>query len=126
MYNMKKGFTLVEMLAVVVLIGLLVVITVPSIKTIMNNAKEKSLEKQIDSIIESAKSWSVDNIDSLTENNTITVTIETLKKSGFLENEKVINPVNNKEMNGCVDIKYNSEFNQYEYKYDEECTLSSN
>jgi len=123
---MKKGFTLVEMLAVVVLIGLLVVITVPSIKTIMNNAKEKSLEKQIDSIIESAKSWSVDNIDSLTENNTITVTIETLKKSGFLENEKVINPVNNKEMNGCVDIKYNSEFNQYEYKYDEECTLSSN
>jgi len=122
--KLKKGFTLVEMLAVVVLIGLLVVITVPSIKTIMNNAKEKSLERQIASIIESSKSWSIENIDMLPDNNVpILVSLSELKEQGFLEDKEIINPVNNKEITGCVEIKYDIDFNQYKYNYKDNCEL---
>jgi len=122
--KLKKGFTLVEVLAVVVLIGLLVVITVPSIKTIMNNAKEKSLERQIASIIESSKSWSIENVDKLPDNNVpILVSLSELKEQGFLEDKEIINPVNNKEITGCVEIKYDIDFNQYKYNYKEDCEL---
>jgi len=122
--KLKKGFTLVEMLAVVVLIGILVVITVPSIKTIMNNAKEKSLERQIASIIESTKGWSIENVDELPDNNVpILVSLSELKEQGFLEDKEIINPVNNKEITGCIEIKYDLDFNQYKYNYKEDCEL---
>ena len=38
---MKKGFTLVELLAVIVILGVLSVLIVPKIKKTLNNSKEK-------------------------------------------------------------------------------------
>lgn len=123
--NKDSGFTLVELLAVVMVIGLVALVSVPVVRNITKDAKQKGKERQIGIVLESAKNWAIQNTDLLPENNgSILVKTDTLKKEGLLENKKIINPVNNKEINGCAKISYNEDFNQYEYEYNEECKSS--
>ena len=44
---MKKGFTLVEMLAVITLLGLLALVIIPASEAIIKNAKNDSYNIQI-------------------------------------------------------------------------------
>jgi len=117
----NKGFTLVELMGVIILIGVISVIIVPVVKDVIKEAKQKGYENQVNTIVESAKNWAASNIDLLPETDSILVKIETLKKEGFLENKKLINPVSDEEMNACVMITYNEDYNQYEYEYNEKC-----
>lgn len=123
----KNAFTLVEVLGVIILLGLVAAITVPIVKTTLDESKKKVFNKQINTIIESSKNWSIKNTDALSDktNGAILVKIDTLKSSGLLENKKIINPVDKQEINGCVEIKYSNAFNQYEYNYIEDCSFSS-
>ena len=116
----KNGFTLIEVLGVVILLGILSVIVVPVVKDSVKQSKRKAYDKQVNTVITSAKNWASDNIDELSEE-TIFVDIQSLKQNGFLENKKIINPVTNEEMNGCVEISYEEDFNQYKYEYLNEC-----
>ena len=43
---MKKGFTLIEIIAVIILIGVIALITYPIIDKTIKNSEEKALEKQ--------------------------------------------------------------------------------
>jgi len=117
----NKGFTLVELMGVIILLGVISVIIVPVVKDVIKEAKQKGYENQVNTIVESAKNWAASNIDLLPETDSILVKIETLKKEGFLENKKLINPVSDVEMNACVMITYNEDYNQYEYEYNEKC-----
>jgi type IV pilus assembly protein PilA len=47
----KKGFTLVELLAVIVILAVILAIAVPSISSMMNNAKKSSFEDNVKLII---------------------------------------------------------------------------
>ena len=47
---MKKGFTLVELLAVIILLGVIGLIVVPSITKTINNSKEDLYNDQIGKI----------------------------------------------------------------------------
>ena len=121
---MKKinGFTLVELLAVIILLGLISAIGIPTVKNITRDAKQKGYEKQVATVLESAENWGTENTELLPKvSGSILVKMDTLKKEGFLENKEIINPVEKSEMNGCAEIIYNSEFNQYEYKYIKNC-----
>jgi len=120
----KRGFTLVELLGVIILLGVIALITVPSIKKIIDESKQKGYERQIDFIVSSAKNWGLTNSNLLPDSGSILVKIDTLKNEGFLENKRINNPINNREITGCVSINYNSDYNQYEYKYNEACEFS--
>ncbi len=61
----KNGFTLVELLAVLVILGLLITLAVPNILGVSKNVKEKSYQTKIEII----------------ENAAITYTSDTVKKS---------------------------------------------
>lgn len=57
----KKGFTLVELLVVITIIGLLVVIAVPSSMTISKKVKVKMYDSKIELIEQAAILWGQEN-----------------------------------------------------------------
>ena len=124
--NKKKtilGFTLVELLAVIVILGVLALITFPIIDGTIKNSKEKALESTIKSIEDAAYNYSVKN-DIGYQLYYKKITLEELSTAGLLEKE-IIDPVTNNKMNGCVLYKWDEVYKQYEFKYDEECNIPS-
>lgn len=117
---MKKGFTLVELLGVIFIIGVIALITVPSFTATINQARQKTYDKQVDMIETAAKEWGVDNIDLLPEEDSSSgkvISLGTLIEAGKIQNSTIQDPRTKDEMKGCVVVKYNSEYQQYEYKY---------
>lgn len=68
----KKGFTLVELLAVIVILALLVAIAVPSTFSISNRLKTNMYCSKIDTIENAAQLWGEDYRDSFQEKYTYT------------------------------------------------------
>lgn len=120
----KDGFTLVELLAVIVIIGITYLIIFPSVTSFIDKSKEKSYNIQVDLIKKASKKWVADNTDELLKNdpyhlNNINLTLTTLKKEGYLQEMFIENPKNKKIMTGCVVVSYQSNKNQYEYTYED-------
>lgn len=103
----NKGFTLVELLSVIVLIGLLLGLAVPGINRISSNMKKKSYNTKINLIEQAAILWGQDNKTRLQKDNNCYANIpKCYKKSikdlvddGYLDGDnndkKVVNPENN-------------------------------
>ena len=117
---MKKGFTLVELLAVIAILAIISSIAMPSINTSIRNSREGAYLKQIDIIEAAAKKWGVENDFHLPEigsDEIATVDLNTLYTLGYLKEKKIINPKTEEELKGCVKLSYNMSCNQYEYTY---------
>lgn len=85
---MKRGFTLVELLAVVVIISLLTVLTVTIVGTIVKNGKNELNDKQITLIKKAAQIWGTENIGLLPNSEECYyITLGDLKNSGYLNDE---------------------------------------
>lgn len=120
---MKKGFTLAELLGVISILGILALIITPVVTSSINTSKEKAYNKQVDIIETAAKEWGIENIDELPDigsTNELAISLSELIDSGKIQDNKIINPKTNTEMTGCVVVSYNSEYNQYEYNYNED------
>lgn len=116
----KKGFTLVEILAVIVLLAVITLIAVPSTIGISNSIKKGMLETKIDLILEEAKIYGQDHLSEITNSgkkydsfNCETITFQNLLDEGYLssdddisENGKIINPIDNSDMNSTNIIMY--------------------
>jgi len=85
----KKGFTLVELLGVIILLGLIGLIATVSVSNVLKENKFKLCNIQMDSIIESSKIYAADNILSLGDETIVTLT--QLTNAGLF-NEEIINP----------------------------------
>ena len=67
----KKGFTLVELLAVIAILALLVIIALPNVLSMFNNAKKDLFFTEAKNVFkESAKKYISDNMHSSKEENT--------------------------------------------------------
>lgn len=121
---MKKAFTLVEMLTTIILIGIIAIITYPIISNTISGAKIKAYNEQIKLYELAAEKWAINNYDSLSKTESTNVSVEDLMESGYLKRgDNVINPATNQAMDGCVFVKYNASYNQYEYEYFEGCEI---
>lgn len=63
----NKGFTLVELLAVVTLLGIIALIAIPVVTNAMSKQKEKLYYDQLNQLIKAAQNWGTDNVDALRE-----------------------------------------------------------
>ena len=80
----NKGFTLVELLAVITILGLLAIITIPTVTNMMSKQKEKLYYDQLNQLIRVSQNWATDNTKFLVNLNnkcsdTYIVSIEQLK-----------------------------------------------
>ncbi len=148
----KKGFTLVELLAVIVLISLLLIITITSIQNVSRNSKSKLCRTKL-SLIEDAVNLYLTNnpecfFNSAESNNcyrqicskqskdnnnndTCITSVNNLVELGIVEKDKddiVINPLNKKDMGDYnVLISYNNKLNVFETNFlDEKDTIDEN
>ena len=113
----KKGFTLVELLAVIIILSLVLVIAVPSVNKYIKQSKEKAYDAQISTIIEAAQAYASTNLELLPnrENLSVKVTLGQLKSAGLIK-EEVKNPNDDKYFDDAltIEIKKNKENYIYE------------
>ena len=93
---MKKGFTLVELLGVIVLLGILSIVIIPKIGDSLSNSKKQAYNTQIETIKKATNDFLIENTDIL-DNRTITITVGTLKQGGYLP-IKIKNPMTRKDI----------------------------
>lgn len=118
---MKKGFTLIEMLITVVLIGIVSVLVIPNIINTKKDALKRDLDIKVKNIESASYEWASDNLEYLkldvdSDNSDYTVCnyvyVDELISKGYIvgdKNNKTIlkNPVNNEELNNYkVCIRY--------------------
>ena len=116
----KKGFTLVELLAVIAILGLLIAIISPVVKNLINDSEDSLSEQQKKLVVEATKKYMIENSELLPEgSDRAIVYMSDLIDKGVIDNDKIIDPKSKGEINGCVVVSYNNEFNQYDYNYSE-------
>ncbi|MBE6138251.1 MAG: type II secretion system protein [Firmicutes bacterium] len=117
---MKKGFTLVELLAVLSILGILAVIIIPSVATTIKNSRVAAYDKQLYVLATATEKWGTQHLNELpetTSNNIVAVDFETLYQAGEIASYPVQNPITGNDLEGCILISYNLQYKQYEYKY---------
>lgn len=145
----NKGFTLVEILAVIVILGVLTAITIPTVTTIIEKNTQDNIKNLEKTIISAAKMYISDNryeikLDSNTTcSNTITerniksinanqiteskIPIQTLITTGYIKGT-ITHPETKKNMNPEEDksyivIKYDCNTKDYKYGNSKDNTL---
>ena len=118
---MKKGFTLTELLAVIVIISVLIIITIPVYNKISSDIKESNLENTkemvANTMLNYANKYLIDVIKPAANKCSTAsscckyYSINYIKNNHIFEtsNGKITNAVTNSELTGYVKVYYNVE-----------------
>ena len=109
----KKGFTLVELLAVIVILGVLLMIAVPAVQNVIKKAKNNATQKQAELFIDAAKKMTIideatsdmviyklSDLDSDVDKNRFTGMVVGLKENGSYKYYIYLNDSVNKKTIG--------------------------
>lgn len=109
----KKGFTLVELLAVIVILGVLLMIAVPAVQNVIKKAKNNATQKQAELFIDAAKKMTIideatsdmviyklRDLDSDVDTNRFTGMVVALKENGSYKYYIYLNDSVNKKTIG--------------------------
>ncbi len=120
---MKKGFTLVELLAVIIILGLLTIIAIPSIIGILNNEKENISDSMKNIIINASSLYIEDNsgVYPKVNNNVYCIKLESLVNDNRLS-KPLKDPVTNKEIDLNKYVKVSIINDLYNYDIVDICT----
>lgn len=110
---MKKGFTLVEMLAVILLLGIVIILLIPAYTKIYSDIRRDNYEAKITEIEVAAAKYASLIKDEIkdSESTCVDVSIEELIKSGYLVSESdgtdvIYDPTTNEELKGTIKMCY--------------------
>ncbi|MGN1342391.1 MAG: type II secretion system protein [Bacilli bacterium] len=134
----KKGFTLIELIMVIVIIAILLLFLVPNIFTFINKNNIKSCESLEKNIISAAKIYVTNNKYDLgfdCSKTPKTITLQTLVDSGDLS-APIINPVaddnpettkkeNEVSLENKVEVTYDCDSKTFTYTFNLNCTENS-
>lgn len=83
--NREEGFTLVELLAVIVILGIIVAIAIPAIGTVINKAEKNADKQEVALIVDAARLYyTTENFETVPES----VDTEELISKGYLEEKE--------------------------------------
>lgn len=101
----KNGFTMIELLAVILLLAALFVILYPSISKTLNYSKNNAYEVQLDSVLRASYDYTLKHIELLpTGGNSLVITLADLKNDGLI-NTNVINTKKNEPFSDDVLVR---------------------
>lgn len=112
----KKGFTMIELLGAIVILGILSVLAITSITRLLNKAKDTQDEQQKSILVTAAESYMQSNRDRLPKSvgETVNVTAQTLKDKHYLKSD-----ISNSKGEDCMTntfVKvYKASKTKYEY-----------
>lgn len=112
---MKKGFTLIEVIGILVLLTIIFGITFPVVTSVINRSKDKMYEDQINIIYSAAESYALKNSIQIPYK----ISIQTLKNNDYLSTKQITNARTNETMDGCIIITFNPTNNKYSKVYEE-------
>lgn len=120
----NKGFTILELLAVIVILAIIAVITVPNVVGVLNTAKDSLSEEQKLAIENAARAWGIKNLSLNDEDKPSReyITIKEFQDDGAIERKTLANLKNIDIETAGVCISYDNY--QFVYKYvnnKEEC-----
>ena len=102
---MRRGFTLVELLAVIVILALLALLTSTAITKIVKDSKQTLSDTQLALIKSAAEMWGADNLDKLPDAGSCSyLTLQKLKDEGLI-NSSVVDAKTNEEISNDLKIK---------------------
>lgn len=113
---MKNGFTLAELLGVIVILGIIAIITTTTVGRSLRNSHYETCLVQEKNIIEGAKSWAIDHSRELPNaGGTKAVTFKELQDNGYIE-DNLKNPMTSEVYSSETKVNiYSSEGTSYEY-----------
>lgn len=115
----KKGFTLIELTMVILILATIAIVTVPIVKTVITNAKNRSYTIMVDTIEEAGKTCFQINMSTykadIDADGSAIIQVQYLKDQGYLKSS-VENPLTEAEVNGYVEIRKTSTA-KYEYEF---------
>ena len=122
----KKGFTLVELLAVIFILTLLMVIVIPTVSDVIKKSKKTTKKTQINYILKSAYDYSLKKGFVLPDyNEKVYITLNELKSNNLFDGD-VIDPIIKEKFaddlvisisNVGSNYKYDKEYSMYEGYY---------
>lgn len=103
----KKGFTLTEILVVIAIIGIIILIAIPSILYISKNTKIRQLNSKKEALLSAAEVYGKNNISEFGGSDILRIQVRNLIYYGYATKEEncdeligcIMNPVNNSSMN---------------------------
>ena len=109
---MKKGFTLIELIAVIVILSLIALIVIAGTTRIIKKSKSDIDATQKQLIIDAAGVWSADNLDKIPDNGCYNLEVSELLKEGLFSRTEHLNKISeysNYYVKICSEIKQNVE-----------------
>lgn len=111
---MKKGFTLVELLAVIIILGAIFTITFPLVTDNIRKTEEKAFNLQKEQIIAAAKDMVIKEYVVIPDKQSITLYVGELKRKGLLP-IKMINAKTKLTISNESNVVISRENNSYSY-----------
>ena len=109
----KRGFTLVELLAVIIILSLLALLTSTAVTKLVKDAKSDLNSTQLELIKSAAQTWGADNITKLPSTGKCGyLTLLDLKEYGLIDS-RVIDPNTNQEISNNLKIKITTTTSSY-------------
>jgi len=112
----KKGFTMVELLAVITILGIIMVFAIPNVSKLIDRSKEDNTESNKKTLLMAGKSYMQANKSKMPKavGEVTEVTIKELKQSGFLKEDLYNGKKESCMQNSTVSV-YKVDTNKYNY-----------
>ena len=111
----KKGFTLVELIGVIVLLAAIALIAVPQITKTINRSQEKTYRDQIEALYQASKRYVTEIGPKNT--NTFTITLQELMNNQLIEKGTKVKNKNNEDVSSMIEIEVTYETSSKSYLY---------